>query len=150
MYTVDPGTCGNAIPTGQIQPPQSAFQAQALCLDAYAGAAVGNKVALYGCTGNSNQQWQRQPSGLVSSLQNSSLCISGDSTGLRLATCNSNDSKQKWTYNRQGQLSQSNNTCIDIAGSDFTNQNSVVATYACGSHQPNQTWSAPFDTPPNG
>lgn len=147
MYTVDPGSCGNALPTGQIQAPQSAFQASALCLDAYTGAALGNKVALYGCTGNNNQQWQRQSTGLISSLQNTALCISGDSTGLKLATCNSNDSKQKWTYNRQGQLRQTT-TCIDIAGSDFTNQNSVVATYACGSHQPNQTWSAPFDSPP--
>jgi alpha-galactosidase len=148
MYTVDPGSCGSAIPVGQIQAPQSAFQASALCLDAYTGAVAGHKVALYSCTGNSNQQWQRQPSGVISSLQNSNLCISGDSTGLRLATCDTNDTKQKWTYNRSGQLRLSNGTCIDIAGSDFTNANSVIATYSCGTHQPNQTWSAPFDTPP--
>ncbi|GAA3547462.1 ricin-type beta-trefoil lectin domain protein [Kribbella ginsengisoli] len=148
IYTIDPGSCGAAIPVGQIQAPQSAFQATALCLDAYTGAAVGNKVALYGCTGNSNQQWQRQPTGLISSLANTALCISGDSTGLRLAACNSSDTKQKWTYNRSGQLRQSTGVCIDIAGGNLADPNAVVATYSCGTHQPNQTWSAPFDGPP--
>ncbi|GAA0938581.1 ricin-type beta-trefoil lectin domain protein [Kribbella koreensis] len=148
IYTIDPGSCGAAIPVGQIQAPQSAFQATALCLDAYTGAAVGNKVALYGCTGNSNQQWQRQATGLISSLANTALCISGDSTGLRLAACNSSDTKQKWTYNRSGQLRQSTGVCIDIAGGNLADPNAVVATYSCGTHQPNQTWSAPFDGPP--
>jgi alpha-galactosidase len=148
IYTIDPGSCGAATPVGQIQAPQSGFQATALCLDAYTGAAVGNKVALYACTGNSNQQWQRQASGLISSLANTSLCISGDSTGLRLATCNGSDTKQKWTYNRSGQLRQSTGVCIDIAGGNLADPNAVVATYSCGSHQPNQTWSAPFDSPP--
>ncbi len=148
MYTIDPGSCGTAVPTGQIQPPQSGFQASALCLDAYSGATPGTKVALYPCTGNSNQQWQRQSNGLIDSLQSPSLCISGSSTGLSLAACDSGDSKQKWTYNRSGQLRQANGACIDITGSDFSNADSVVDTYACGSHQPNQTWSAPFATPP--
>ncbi len=148
IYTIDPGSCGAPIPVGQIQAPQSAFQATALCLDAYSGASAGAKVALYTCTGNSNQQWQRQTNGLISSLQNSSLCISGASTGLSLATCNSADSKQKWTYNRQGQLRQDSGVCIDITGSNFTDPNSVVDTYSCGTHQPNQTWTAPFDNPP--
>jgi alpha-galactosidase len=148
IYTIDPGSCGAAIPVGQIQAPQSGFQATALCLDAYTGAALGNKVALYSCTGNSNQQWQRQISGLISSLQNTSLCISGDSNGLRLATCNGSDTKQKWTYNRSGQLRQSTGVCIDIAGGNLADPNAVIATYSCGTHQPNQTWSAPFDSPP--
>ncbi|MFF1873314.1 ricin-type beta-trefoil lectin domain protein [Streptomyces sp. CB03911] len=148
MFTIDPGSCGGALPVGQIQAAQSAFQASALCLDAYSGAVLGHKVALYNCTGNSNQQWQRQANGLISSLANTSLCISGDSTGLSLATCNTADSKQKWTYNRQGQLRQATGVCIDVNGSDFANANSTVNTYACGTHQPNQTWSAPFDTPP--
>jgi alpha-galactosidase len=148
MYTIDPGTCGSATPVGQIQAPQSGFQATALCLDAYGGATAGTKVALYSCTGGSNQQWQRQDSGLISSLQNTSLCISGDSTGLRLATCNSTDTKQKWTYNRSGQLRQSTGVCVDITGTNFADPNAVVATYTCGTHQPNQSWSAPFATPP--
>ncbi|WP_441251738.1 ricin-type beta-trefoil lectin domain protein [Kitasatospora sp. McL0602] len=148
MYTVDPGSCGTATPTGQIQAAQSGFQATALCLDAYYGATPGAKVALYGCTGNSNQQWQRQSNGLISSRQNPALCISGSSTGLALATCNTADGKQRWTYNRQGQLRQDSGACIDITGSNFADPNAVVDTYACGTHQPNQTWTAPFDTPP--
>ncbi|MFC1415214.1 ricin-type beta-trefoil lectin domain protein [Streptacidiphilus cavernicola] len=150
MYTIDPGSCGAAVPTGQIQAPQSAFQTTGLCLDAYSGATPGAKVALYGCTGNSNQQWQRQGNGLIDSLQSPSLCISGSSTGLSLASCNSGDSKQVWTYNRSGQLRQASGVCVDITGSNFSNTASVVDTYACGSHQPNQTWSAPFATPPAG
>ncbi|WP_371483630.1 ricin-type beta-trefoil lectin domain protein [Kitasatospora sp. NBC_00315] len=149
MYTIDPGTCGAAVPVGQIQAPQSAFQVSALCLDAYGGATAGAKVALYACTGNGNQQWQRQGNGLISSLQNTSLCVSGDSTGLRLATCNTGDTKQKWTYNRQGQLRQGSGVCVDITGSDFGDTNAAITTYTCGTHQPNQTWSAPFDTPPS-
>lgn len=148
IYTIDPGSCGAASAVGQIQAPQSAFQSAALCLDAYNGATSGAKVALYSCHGGANQQWKRQANGLISSLQNSALCLSGDSTGLRLAGCDGTDSHQAWTYNRSGQLRQAGGVCADIAGSDFTNQNSVVATYACGSHQPNQTWSAPFTAPP--
>jgi alpha-galactosidase len=148
IYTIDPGSCGAATAVGQIQAPQSAFQTAALCLDAYGGATAGAKVALYACHGGTNQQWKRQANGLISSLQNSALCLSGDSTGLRMATCDATDGHQLWTYNRSGQLRQSGGVCADIAGSDFTNPNSVVATYSCGSHQPNQTWSAPFSTPP--
>ncbi|WP_033216186.1 ricin-type beta-trefoil lectin domain protein [Kitasatospora phosalacinea] len=148
MYTIDPGSCGSAVPVGQIQAPQAGFQTSALCLDAYGGATTGTKVALYGCTGNGNQQWQRQANGLISSLQNPALCISGSSTGLTLAGCNSGDTKQQWTYNRQGQLRRADGTCMDITGSDFTDTTAAVKTYACGTHQPNQTWSAPFATPP--
>jgi alpha-galactosidase len=148
MYTIDPGSCGAAVPTGQIQDVQTGFQATALCMDAYGGATLGTKVALYQCTGNSNQQWQHQSNGLINSLANTSLCISGASTGLSLASCNSSDTAQKWTYNRSGQLRQSNGNCIDITGSNFGDAGSVVDTYACGTHQPNQTWSAPFSTPP--
>ncbi|WP_441251780.1 ricin-type beta-trefoil lectin domain protein [Kitasatospora sp. McL0602] len=61
---------------------------------------------------------------------------------------NSADGKQRWTYNRQGQLRQDSGACIDITGSNFADPNAVVDTYACGTHQPNQTWTAPFDTPP--
>ncbi|GLW71424.1 alpha-galactosidase [Kitasatospora phosalacinea] len=148
MYTIDPGSCGSAVPVGQIQAPQAGFQASALCLDAYGGATTGTKVALYGCTGNGNQQWQRRADGLISSLQNPALCISGGSTALTLAGCNSGDTKQRWTYNRQGQLRLADGTCMDITGSDFTDTTAAVKTYACGAHQPNQSWSAPFATPP--
>ncbi|MFI1523647.1 ricin-type beta-trefoil lectin domain protein [Kitasatospora cineracea] len=148
MYTIDPGSCGSAVPVGQIQAPQAGFQASALCLDAYGGATTGTKVALYGCTGNGNQQWQRQANGLISSLQNPALCVSGSSTSLTLASCNSGDTKQQWTYNRQGQLRLADGSCLDITGSDFTDTTAAVKTYACGTHQPNQTWSAPFGTPP--
>ncbi|WP_282203023.1 ricin-type beta-trefoil lectin domain protein [Kitasatospora fiedleri] len=149
-YRISPGTCGAAVPTGQITGVQSAFQASPLCLDAYNGATTGAKVALYACHGTSNQQWTRRADGLIASYQNTGLCVSGASSGLTLAACNGSDPQQVWTYNRSGQLRQATGVCVDVAGTGLgTNTSATVATYTCGSHQPNQTWSAPFATPPS-
>ncbi|GLZ38022.1 alpha-galactosidase [Actinokineospora sp. NBRC 105648] len=147
MYTIAAGNCGAALPVGQIQAAQPGFQAAAFCLDAHGGATAGASVGLYGCTGNNNQQWQRKANGQIASLANTGLCVSGETTGLKLAACNANDAKQTWTYNRAGQL-KANGLCADIAGGALDNVNATVATYSCGSYQPNQTWSAPFSTPP--
>ncbi|MEU9133447.1 ricin-type beta-trefoil lectin domain protein [Kitasatospora sp. NPDC048540] len=147
MYTITPGGCGGTVPVGQIQAAQSGFQAFAFCLDAYGGATAGATVGLYTCTGNGNQQWQRRSDGLISSLAAPGLCVSGESTGLKLRTCSGTDPKQTWTYTRAGQL-RADGRCADIAGGSLTDMNATVATYACGSYQPNQTWSAPFATPP--
>ncbi|WP_103349830.1 ricin-type beta-trefoil lectin domain protein [Amycolatopsis sp. CA-128772] len=148
MYTITPGSCGAALPTAQIQAAQTGFQKPALCLDAYHGATAGTKVALYACTGGGNQQWVRQAGGLISSYAAPSLCISADTSGAQLAICNSADAKQVWTYHRSGSLSQGNGTCLDVHGGDVGDAASTVATYACGTNQPNQAWSAPFGTPP--
>ncbi|AUG75461.1 hypothetical protein CFP65_0498 [Kitasatospora sp. MMS16-BH015] len=147
MYTVAPGNCGAALPTGQIQAAQPGFQAYAYCLDAYNGATNGTTVGLWDCHSGSNQQWQRQADGRISSLAAPGLCISGESTGLKLRTCNGADAKQLWTYTLGGQL-KAGGVCADIAGGSLNNKAKPVATYTCGSHQPNQTWSAPFATPP--
>ncbi|MFC4906685.1 ricin-type beta-trefoil lectin domain protein [Actinomadura gamaensis] len=147
MYTIAPGGCGGAVPVGQIQSAQPAFQASAYCLDAYNGASNGTTVGLYTCTGNDNQQWQRQSNGQIASLADPSLCISGETTGLKLRGCAGGDPKQVWTYNRAGQL-KADGRCADISGGALTDVNAPVITYACGDHQPNQTWSAPFATPP--
>ncbi|WP_327321181.1 ricin-type beta-trefoil lectin domain protein [Streptomyces sp. NBC_01210] len=146
MYTIAPGNCGEASPVGQISPPQTKFQAAVYCLDAYGGATNGTKVGLYPCTGNGNQQWKRQSNGLIASLANTGLCISGQTTGLKLTTCNSGDSQQIWSYNRAGKL-KANGLCMDLNGS-LDDIDALVTTYSCGSHQPNQTWSAPFSAPP--
>lgn len=148
MYTIAPGSCGGATPVGQIQAAQPGFQASALCLDAYNGATAGNKVALFQCHGGNNQQWKRQSNGLISSYANPSLCVSADATGARLATCNSGDAKQVWTYRRSGNLTQSAGVCLDVFGGDVANAASTVGTYQCGTNQPNQAWSAPFASPP--
>ncbi|WP_369395350.1 RICIN domain-containing protein [Streptomyces sp. CG1] len=147
MYTIAPGSCGAAVPAGQIQAAQPGFQQFAYCLDAHHGAGNGATVGLYPCTGNNNQQWQRRGDGLIASLGDSSLCVSGESTGLKLSPCNSGDPKQVWTYNRAGHL-QANGLCADISGGALNDANAAVITSACGDHQPNQTWSAPFGTPP--
>ncbi|MEV4615471.1 ricin-type beta-trefoil lectin domain protein [Kitasatospora sp. NPDC049258] len=147
MFTIAPGGCGAAVPVGQIQAAQPGFQQAAYCLDAYGGATNGATVGLYGCTGNGNQQWQRQTNGQVTSLADSTLCLSGETTGLKLRTCAGGDAKQIWSYNRAGQL-KANGLCADIAGGALNNVNAAVATYACGSYQPNQTWSAPFAAAP--
>lgn len=148
MFTIAPGSCGAANPVGQIQTSQSDFQKSALCLDAYTGAALGNKVALYQCHGGGNQQWVRQGNGLISSYANSSLCLSADATGARLATCNASDSKQVWTYHRSGNLTQGSGVCLDVFGGNVSDATSTVGTYQCGANQPNQAWSAPFASPP--
>ncbi|MEC3978219.1 ricin-type beta-trefoil lectin domain protein [Amycolatopsis sp. H20-H5] len=147
MYVIDPGTCGAAAPVGQIQAAQPSFQVSGYCLDAYRGATSGATVGLYGCTGNANQQWRRQANGQIASLADVGLCLSGETSGLRLRTCANGDAKQLWTYNRAGQL-KANGLCADIHGGALGDVNAAVATYSCGSDQPNQTWSAPFSTPP--
>ncbi|WP_371502394.1 ricin-type beta-trefoil lectin domain protein [Kitasatospora sp. NBC_00374] len=147
MYTVEPGSCGAALPVGQIQAAQPGFQGFAHCLDAYGGATGGAVVGLYACTGNGNQQWQRLGDGRIASLADPGLCLSGASTGLKLATCNGGDPKQLWTYDRAGRL-KADGRCADIAGGALDNTGAAVTTYPCGTYQPNQTWSAPFATPP--
>ncbi|MEU6279259.1 ricin-type beta-trefoil lectin domain protein [Streptomyces sp. NPDC047028] len=146
MYTIDPGTCGGATPTGQIQPPQTGFQHEALCLDAY-GSTAGSKVALYDCHGGDNQTWIRNSDGTVANYRNRSLCLSGDRSGLTLAACDASDTQQMWSYDRAGQL-RSDGACLDVNGGAVGDKNATVTTYTCGAHQPNQTWSAPFATPP--
>ncbi len=147
MYTIAPGTCGAATPVGQIQAAQSAFQSSAYCLDAKNGGATGAPVGLHDCNGLNYQQWARQGNGQIVSQRDTTLCISGAGTGLTLAACNSGDPAQIWTYNRSGQL-KANGRCMDIFGGSLTNPAATVGTYACGDHQPHQTWSAPFDSPP--
>ncbi|GAA4985512.1 ricin-type beta-trefoil lectin domain protein [Kitasatospora paranensis] len=147
MYTIDPGTCGAAAPTGQIQAAQSAFQTAAFCLDAKGGGVAGAAVGLYACNGLTYQQWARQANGLIVSQRDTSLCVVGSTSGLKLAGCTTTDPNQLWTYNRSGQL-KANGRCMDIFGGSLTDASATVGTYACGDHQPNQTWSAPFDAPP--
>ncbi|WP_345695547.1 ricin-type beta-trefoil lectin domain protein [Kitasatospora terrestris] len=147
MYTIAPGSCGAALPTGQIQAAQPGFQAYAYCLDAYNGATNGATVGLWDCHSGNNQQWQRQTNGQITSLASPGLCLSGESTGLKLRTCSSGDTKQIWTYTLAGQL-KAGGVCADIAGGAVNDKTKAVATYTCGTHQANQTWSAPFATPP--
>ncbi|MER8185033.1 ricin-type beta-trefoil lectin domain protein [Kitasatospora sp. NPDC094015] len=147
MYTIGGGSCAAALPVGQIQAAQPAFQAAAFCLDAYRGATDGATVGLYSCTGNGNQQWRRLPDGRIASLADPALCVAGRTTGLKLAGCNATDPQQLWSYDRAGRL-KADGRCADIAGGALDDPNALVATYPCGSYQPNQTWSAPFSTPP--
>jgi alpha-galactosidase len=148
-FRIYPGSCGGATPVGVIQEVQSDFQASALCLDAY-GSSDGSAVKPYTCHGGNNQKWKRLSNGLIASYSAPSLCISGDGVGMRLRPCNSGDSTQVWTYKRSGQLRQSNGACMDVFSSQIGVLGATVGTYWCGSYQPNQTWSAPFATPPAG
>ncbi|MFI5530102.1 ricin-type beta-trefoil lectin domain protein [Kitasatospora sp. NPDC051853] len=147
MYTIAPGSCGAALPTGQIQAAQPGFQAYAYCLDAYNGAVNGTTVGLWDCHSGGNQQWQRQTDGRITSLASPGLCLSGETTGLKLRTCNGADAQQTWSYGLAGQL-RANGLCADIAGGSVNDKSKAVATYTCGTHQANQTWSAPFATAP--
>ncbi len=94
-----------------------------------------------------NQQWKHLGTGQIAALTDPKLCLSGDTTGLTLRSCNTADSNQIWAYNRAGQL-KANGRCADINGGALNNPNAAVTLYSCGNAQPNQTWSAPFSTPP--
>ncbi|MFE7295890.1 ricin-type beta-trefoil lectin domain protein [Streptomyces sp. NPDC057579] len=149
MFTVAPGSCGGAADAvGQIQAAQSNFQKTPFCLDAHHGATKGAEVALWDCTGGANQQWRLRGNGLISSLQDDGLCMTGDPTGLRLAACVDSDPHQRWTYHRSGELRQATGACVDINGGALDDRSAKVTTYQCGTYQPNQTWSAPFTAPP--
>ncbi|MDH6109428.1 alpha-galactosidase [Kitasatospora sp. MAP12-15] len=160
--------CGTVTPRGQITVSRDDWSKASLCLDNYnSGTAAGNPVDVYPCSGGSNQQWQRNADGSVQLMQSgaANLCLtaqSGSTTGaingqsgqwVGVAPCGSAPGNQTWTYNRDGNLKLAGTTqCLDVYSGTTTTSGTPVDLYACGAApsavQTNQTWAAPFSTPP--
>jgi alpha-galactosidase len=163
-----PDGATTATPRGQITVSRDDWGKASLCLDNYAsGTAAGNPVDVYPCTGNGNQQWQRNADGSVQLLQAgvANLCLtaqSGSTTGVLnrkpgqwvgVAACGSAPGRQSWTYNRDGNLKLAGtDSCLDVYGGTTTASGTPVDLYPCGAAptaiQTNQAWAAPFNTPP--
>ncbi|TQF01295.1 hypothetical protein E6W39_02400 [Kitasatospora acidiphila] len=160
--------CGTVTPRGQITASRDDWGKASLCLDNYrSGTGTDNPVDVYNCTGGSNQQWQLGTDGSVQLRQNgtSNLCLtaqSGTTTGaingksgqwVGVAPCGSAPGRQTWTYNRDGNLKLAGTSqCLDVYSGTTTAPGTPVDLYDCGAApsaiQTNQTWAAPFSTPP--
>ncbi|WP_329570686.1 alpha-galactosidase [Kitasatospora sp. NBC_01266] len=161
--------CGSTTPRGQITVSRDDWSKESLCLDNYrSGTGTGNPVDVYPCSGTSNQQWQRNADGSIELLQSgaANLCLtaqSGSTTGALngqagqwagVAPCGSAPGLQSWTYNRDGNLKLAGTSqCLDVYGGSTTVSGTPVDLYSCGAApdaiQTNQTWAAPFSTPPS-
>jgi alpha-galactosidase len=162
------GGCGGTTARGQITVSRDDWSKESLCLDNYAsGTGTDNPVDVYPCTSNSNQQWQLNADGSVQLLQAgaANLCLtaqSGSTAGalnkqsgqwVGVAACGSAPGYQTWTYNRDGNLKLAGtSSCLDVYGGTTTTSGTPVDLYDCGAApdaiQTNQTWAAPFSTPP--
>ncbi|GAA2146433.1 ricin-type beta-trefoil lectin domain protein [Kitasatospora kazusensis] len=163
------GGCGGTTPRGQITVSRDDWSKESLCLDNYrSGTATANPVDAARCTGGSNQQWQMNADGSVQLLQSGTknLCLtaqSGTTKGtingqqgrwVGVAACGSASGRQTWTYNRDGNLKLAGTgSCLDVYGGATTANGTPVDLYGCGAApdaiQTNQSWAAPFNTPPN-
>ncbi|MFF2146111.1 ricin-type beta-trefoil lectin domain protein [Kitasatospora sp. NPDC058190] len=168
MFKITPPSGATVTPRGQITVSRDDWGKASLCLDNYAsGTTAGNPVDVYPCTGNGNQQWQLNADGSVRLLQAgaANLCLtaqSGSTTGalngkqgqwVGVAACGSAPGRQSWTYNRDGNLKLAGtSSCLDVYGGTTTASGTPVDLYPCGAApnaiQTNQTWAAPFNTPP--
>ncbi|MFE9428317.1 ricin-type beta-trefoil lectin domain protein [Kitasatospora sp. NPDC006697] len=167
MLRITPPSGSTAVPRGQITASRDNWGKESLCLDNYQSRTTNTALDLYPCSGGSNQQWQLNADGSVQSLQSgaSNLCLTAQSSSSAgvingqqgqwagLAACGSAPGFQTWSYNRDGNLKLSGTTkCLDVYGGSTTTSGTPVDLYSCGaapgSIQTNQTWAAPFSTPP--
>ncbi|BFV60229.1 ricin-type beta-trefoil lectin domain protein [Kitasatospora sp. CMC57] len=160
--------CGGTTARGQITASRANWAKASLCLDNYrSGTGTNNPVDVYFCTGGSNQQWQRNADGSVQLLQSgtSNLCLTAQSTvttgavngqsgqWVGVAPCGTAPGYQTWTYNRDGNLKLAGTSkCLDVNSGTTSTAGTPVDLYSCGASpsalQTNQTWAAPYLTPP--
>ncbi|AUG81979.1 hypothetical protein CFP65_7398 [Kitasatospora sp. MMS16-BH015] len=167
MLRITPPAGTTSTPRGQLTVSRDSWSKASLCLDNYQSRTTGTAVDVAPCTGGSNQQWQRNADGSVQLLQSgaSNLCLTAQSTTstgvvngksgqwVGVAACGSAPGFQTWTYNRDGNLKLSGTTkCLDVYGGATTTAGTPVDLYSCGAAptglQTNQTWAAPYNTPP--
>ncbi|MFD7908882.1 ricin-type beta-trefoil lectin domain protein [Kitasatospora sp. NPDC059747] len=167
MLRITPPSGSGATPRGQITASRDSWGKASLCLDNYQSRIADTAVDVYPCSGTSNQQWQRDTDGSVRLLQGggADLCLTAQSsTGagvvngqqgqwVGVAPCGSAPGYQSWTYDRDGNLKLAGtNLCLDVYRGTTTTAGTPVDVYTCGAApgaiQTNQTWAAPFDTPP--
>ncbi|WP_037606007.1 alpha-galactosidase [Streptacidiphilus rugosus] len=168
MLKITPPSGASFTPRGQITVSRDDWSKESLCLDNYAsGTGANNPADVYPCSGTGNQQWQMNADGSVKLLQSgtSNLCLtaqSGTTKGtinskqgqwVGIAACGSAPGYQTWAYDRDGNLKLGGTSqCLDVYGGATTAAGTPVDLYSCGAApgaiQTNQTWAAPFATPP--
>ncbi|MGW5425179.1 ricin-type beta-trefoil lectin domain protein [Streptomyces sp. NPDC003943] len=168
MLKVTPPAGSTATPRGQLTVSRDSWSKASLCLDNYQSRTTGTAVDVYTCSGGSNQQWQRNADGSVQLLQAGAgnLCLTAQSSAstsvingkqgqwVGVSPCGSAPGYQTWTYNRDGNLKLAGTgLCLDVYAGTTTTPGTPVDVYTCGSApsaiQTNQTWAAPFNTPPS-
>ncbi|MET9617872.1 ricin-type beta-trefoil lectin domain protein [Kitasatospora indigofera] len=167
MLKITPPASSTSTPRGQITASRNNWGKAALCLENYQSRTTDTAIDLASCNGGSNQQWQMNSDGSVKLLQTgaSNLCLTAQATTTTgvvngasgqwagVATCGSAPGYQTWTYNRDGNLKLAGTTkCLDVYGGATTTPGTPVDLYNCGAApdniRTNQTWAAPFNTPP--
>ena len=132
--------CGGTVQAGQI----SGIGSQ--CVDdSGSGTANGNPIIIYGCTGNSNQDWTLAANGTIQTL-GKCLDVPGSATAAGtytdLYTCNGS-AGQQWVYESNGNLVNPNSGyCLDAYGGSSAS-GTKLDIWPCGDNQLNQTWSLP-------
>jgi hypothetical protein len=128
------------------------------CMDNTASAAANaNKVQIYQCNGNGNQQWTFQPDGTIHWAGNTGYCLAVTSnattsgTPIELWSCNGQGGQQ-WQVLSTGEIMNPNSgMCLDDTGSSTTNGTQLQIYYCSG--RPSGTWSTqarPAETAPVG
>ncbi|KQV12604.1 MULTISPECIES: alpha-galactosidase [unclassified Kitasatospora] len=167
MLRITPPSGSTTTPRGEITASRNNWSKASLCLDNYQSRTSNTAVDVYPCSGGSNQQWQRNDDGSILLLQAgaSNLCLTAQSTvtagvingqqgqWVGVAPCGSAPGWQTWTYNRDGNLKLAGTTkCLDVFNGATTTSGTPISLYSCGAApaaiQANQTWAAPFRTPP--
>ncbi|MFD8694624.1 RICIN domain-containing protein [Kitasatospora purpeofusca] len=112
------------------------------CLDAEGGVAAGSRIALYGCWGGANQQFNFAVDG---TLRNSGLCLSMQNdesfpgTGIVMQTC-AGLSGQKWALGSDGALRNTpSGLCLDLPSWDTASGTRPVL-WPCNQGG-NQSWT---------
>ncbi|MDN7498764.1 alpha-galactosidase [Burkholderia gladioli] len=149
------GTCGGWAPTGEIETVGD-WGATPLCIAA-GSAAPGAALALANCDAGPKQRWSRKADRTVE-LAGTGLCLSSTAPGATLggaagqwatlASCNAQDTKQQFSYRRNGQLAAAaDGTCLDIyrgvVDGTLGKPGTPLDLYACTANQVNQVWAAP-------
>ncbi|GAA1953106.1 ricin-type beta-trefoil lectin domain protein [Kitasatospora viridis] len=167
MFKITPPSGSTATPRGQITAARDDWSKESLCLDNYQSRTSNTAVDVYPCSGTSNQQWQMNADGSVQLLQTgaANLCLtaqSSASTGVingqqgqwvGVAACGSAPGRQSWSYDRDGNLKLAGTSqCLDVYSGSTTTSGTPVDLYSCGAApdniQTNQSWAAPYNTPP--
>jgi hypothetical protein len=141
-----PGPAAGA-PSGPVFPQETQSDTQQPCLDdANASTATGNKVQLWTCRGDSEQDWSIEPGGTIQ-LGTASYCLDtaggGTSQGTQvvLDPCNGSSS-QIWTPGAGDSLvQQASGLCLDDPGS-ATGNGEQMQIWSCNGGN-NQAWRIP-------
>jgi Ricin-type beta-trefoil lectin domain/Domain of unknown function (DUF5122) beta-propeller len=131
---------------GTIYPQEEQSDTQVPCLDdTNNSTATGNKVQLWTCRGDVEQQWTMEAGGTIQINGNFCLDSSGGATAqgtpVVLDPCNGGTS-QTWTPGANDSLVQkASGLCLDDPGSDTSN-GEQMQIYSCNGGN-NQAWRLP-------